>query len=743
MPFGLGIAAVLTWVGLVLAPGAGLAATASGTSLAATPTKAVRYHGYRVVVPRSWPVYRLASDPTACVRFDRHAVYLGRPSADQRCPATVAAGRTEAILVSPLSAQASGASSGGANGPPLPLPSTHGATPASGSAAQIVKPRPGVVVTATWDRHPSVIAHALGVGILPTVAPRPPRKGLSAKRFAARAVPAKAKTADAPAQPGAVYTGLGFDACSTPSTTQMNDWEASSFRAIGVYIGGTNMACSQPNLNSTWVAAQSSVGWHLVPIYVGLQAPGNSCGCAAISAKSAASQGSAAANDAITEAQSIGLAPGNPLYFDMEGYDPSTSTSSTVLNFLAAWTTRLHASGYKSGVYSSAASGIRDLAGKWASGYVEPDDIWIANWNGAENTADPNVPSGDWASHQRLHQYQGGHNATYGGATINIDSDYVDASTAAAGSATPMVAAAPSLSVSPQAGGAIDLSPSWTGAAGISRWQALGGASPTSMAAAAKPVRAGTGKPIVVNSAYKYFEVQAIGASGQAMGNSPAEATPAHLAIVGKSAFVPVHGKGGLPVECFRPTPCSVTTTVSSGKTTYFKTGAERIPVGGGVVYFGLSSLARQKLAHAVGHKLAVKISVRDASGVGVSRSVNLVQFTTSGRGPVRSLKQASTLKIIGATDFVSNGWSGGILAECLAAAPCSNSVKITSSGKTIATAKARSLGVSELGYLSFTLTATGHRLLALAHGNQLGATLTLSNARTTVRGRIVLDAFH
>ena len=39
----------------------------------------------------------------------------------------------------------------------------------------------------------------------------------------------------------------------------------------------------------------------------------------------------------------------------------------------------------------------------------------------------------DWANHQRLHQYRGGHNDTYGGAELNVDSDYVDAATAAAG----------------------------------------------------------------------------------------------------------------------------------------------------------------------------------------------------------------------------------------------------------------------------------------------------------------------
>ena len=36
------------------------------------------------------------------------------------------------------------------------------------------------------------------------------------------------------------------------------------------------------------------------------------------------------------------------------------------------------------------------------------------------------VPNGDWANHQRLHQYAGPHNETWGGATVNMDSDAAD-----------------------------------------------------------------------------------------------------------------------------------------------------------------------------------------------------------------------------------------------------------------------------------------------------------------------------
>jgi hypothetical protein len=64
-------------------------------------TKSVAYHGIEFTVPGNWPVYDLTADPTTCVRFDVHAVYLGHPGADMRCPAIVV-GRTDAVLVEPV-----------------------------------------------------------------------------------------------------------------------------------------------------------------------------------------------------------------------------------------------------------------------------------------------------------------------------------------------------------------------------------------------------------------------------------------------------------------------------------------------------------------------------------------------------------------------------------------------------------------------------------------------------------------
>jgi hypothetical protein len=224
----------------------------------------------------------------------------------------------------------------------------------------------------------------------------------------------------------------------------MSAWADSPYRALGVYIGGLNRGCSQPNLTASWVAEQTAAGWHLIPTYVGLQAPTSSCSsCATLSSSTAtaAAQGAEAADDAVEAAGLAGIGAGSPIYFDMESYSRTSSATNATLTFLAAWTNRLHALGYTSGVYSSSASGIADLASRLGTSYSLPDHIWIANWNGRRSTADSYVPAGAWALQQRIHQYRGGHDETWGGVAINIDNNYLDGGTV--GPATTPVALPP------------------------------------------------------------------------------------------------------------------------------------------------------------------------------------------------------------------------------------------------------------------------------------------------------------
>jgi hypothetical protein len=339
-------------------------------AICATPAaaKTVDFGGRPVAVPAGWPVFRLAGHPRMCVRLDRRAVYLGAPGAGQRCPAD-AIGRRRAIVIEPGSSH-------------RPRSSFH------------------------------------------------PLTGGNDDRASASALEAPPAS---PTAGGTAFTGLGFDACATPSSRTMTAWGASPYRAIGVYIGGANRACSQPNLTTTWVGEQVAAGWHLIPTYVGLQAPTSSCtSCAKVSSSKATAQGTEAATDAVAKAQSVGIGPGSPIYFDMEAYTRTSSATAATLSFLSAWTTRLHSLGYTSGVYSSSSSGIADLDGAIGGTYTLPDDVWAANWNGARNTLDPYLSSSAWASHQRIHQYRGGHNEIYGLTTINIDNDYVDGATVGA-----------------------------------------------------------------------------------------------------------------------------------------------------------------------------------------------------------------------------------------------------------------------------------------------------------------------
>ena len=105
----------------------------------------------------------------------------------------------------------------------------------------------------------------------------------------------------------------------------------------------------------------------------------------------------------------------------MEAY--GSSCTGTVVNFLAGWNRQVRARGYRAGFYSSMASGIRDLV---ANPAVWSDEVWFARWDGVATTTDPGIPAGLWTNHQRLKQYAGGHRETFGGVTINIDSDECD-----------------------------------------------------------------------------------------------------------------------------------------------------------------------------------------------------------------------------------------------------------------------------------------------------------------------------
>jgi hypothetical protein len=384
------VAAAASAVQAAGAQAAGAPAT-HGPARAAPGLTPMTFGGYTFELPRSWPVVSLSAHRHRCVRFDRQVVYLGRPGRNEPCPAALI-GTTQALLIE--------------RGPARSVRSAV----ENPVARQIIVTAPRIRITATYGTKPWQIYQILRSASLPEPA---------GKTLAAPPRPAAA----APDLPSRVtdYHGRGFDACTAPSTAYMRAWRRHSrYRAVGIYVGGSDRACAQPNLTRRWLRREAGAGWHFIPLYVGPQASFGEL-------SSPAAQGTAAAADAVTQAELLGFRRRTPLYYDMEAYPPRDT--GEVLSFLSAWTVMIHQLGYDSGVYSSSLSGIADLAQQYFIGaYAMPDVIYDALWNGSRNTHDPVFEPHEWSPHRRLHQYNGNVEQTFGGDTIDVDQDYLNVS---------------------------------------------------------------------------------------------------------------------------------------------------------------------------------------------------------------------------------------------------------------------------------------------------------------------------
>jgi Domain of unknown function (DUF1906) len=225
--------------------------------------------------------------------------------------------------------------------------------------------------------------------------------------------------------------GPAFDTCTAPNLRAMSAWRVSRYRGLGIYISGSERSCRQPELTRAWVRRVTRMGYRLLPIHLGRQAP---CTTRRNSAKIrpaiAARQGVDAAVTAIERARALGLRPGSALYLDMEHYNATRARCRVaVLRFISGWTRGLHSRGYLSAVYAGLTSGARDLARNYDNpAFLRPDAIWIARWDGSRRLFGwAGIPDRLWRNHQRAKQYRGDHNERHGGVTINIDSDQVDA----------------------------------------------------------------------------------------------------------------------------------------------------------------------------------------------------------------------------------------------------------------------------------------------------------------------------
>jgi hypothetical protein len=237
---------------------------------------------------------------------------------------------------------------------------------------------------------------------------------------------------------------MGFDKFGASSVTQMRNWwtQPSGFYEVGFYIGGSNYSGGKPDptVNSSWVSQVSTLGWGLMPLWVGPQSacvvPPNplptkctvqtwpSCDYNLITSNSD-SQGVAEANSAAFAADGLGLHTGSIIYYDLENYgtwslsstshctaSEFTDARAAVGGFVNAWVRQLHTRGYKAGVYANPSHIISDMGIPLAN---LPDAVWVA---GASS-----LQSHFWID-QRIYQTSGDHvDPTLG---VRIDSDQAD-----------------------------------------------------------------------------------------------------------------------------------------------------------------------------------------------------------------------------------------------------------------------------------------------------------------------------
>ncbi|MGW7663327.1 glycoside hydrolase domain-containing protein [Streptomyces sp. NPDC054756] len=242
-----------------------------------------------------------------------------------------------------------------------------------------------------------------------------------------------ATTATWPAQK--TYTGRAFDTCTAPSLSAMKAWHTGFYGAAAVYVGGRNRGCAQPNLTASWVKSVNSLGWKLIPIYVGAQPPCQTGSSPEkLTAATASSLGARDAADAVAKASALGMKAGTPIYLDMEPYTVTDKAcNNAVLTYVRSFTKTLRAKTYRGGYYGFTSSSAKAVATA-ADRTDLPGNLWYALWD-KKNTTTADWPWGasQYTDHSRGHQYLVNSKETHGGVTLTVDRDAWDAPVAIIG----------------------------------------------------------------------------------------------------------------------------------------------------------------------------------------------------------------------------------------------------------------------------------------------------------------------
>jgi hypothetical protein len=231
------------------------------------------------------------------------------------------------------------------------------------------------------------------------------------------------------------YSGRAFDACTAPSLNAMKAWKGGLYGAAAVYVGGRNRGCTQANLTSSWVKSVNSLGWKLIPLYVGAQPP-----CASgsnpekMTTTNASSLGATDGNDAVAKSKALGMKAGSPVFLDMEAYSiTNTSCNNAVLAYVRSFTKTVRNAGHRGGFYGFTSSSAKAIA--TATNKTDlPGNLWYALYDGkATTTTDWPWGATQFTDHSRGHQYLVNSKESRGGYTITADRDWWDGPVAIVG----------------------------------------------------------------------------------------------------------------------------------------------------------------------------------------------------------------------------------------------------------------------------------------------------------------------
>jgi hypothetical protein len=285
-------------------------------------------------------------------KLDREILNLAPHSAGSNTPYAIA-GSTWILPFAP------------AGQPPIPLQLSAGSGPVDGAASHLqyfdcdldfLNPSQG------WMRSAGGLSSTEDGGATRTmINPRARDGALTTDPVTPDATPAPVRlSASAPiaalsgpsvAPSAGVSQRLGFDSTDVLSVSDMATWwNASPYYDAGFYLPHSpnrhndhTLVANKGQGGIDWIAAVTSQGWGLIPIWFGLQAP-----CAnpafpksiSIDAKTAAAQGAEQADKAYDSATNLGL-DGSVIYFDLEPYGTSKECRAAVTAYVGAFVSEL------------------------------------------------------------------------------------------------------------------------------------------------------------------------------------------------------------------------------------------------------------------------------------------------------------------------------------------------------------------------------------------------------------------